>query len=84
MHYITMVTGECHWSDLPLIKKMMTGCRSLFPVVSYAFTIVPSFCGGQIGFVLASWNKVSVCECVCVCVCTCTVVSRKYAPLLQS
>ena len=66
MHYITMVTGECHWSDLPLIKKMMTGCRSLFPVVSYTFTIVPSFCGGQIGFVLASLNKVSVFECVCV------------------
>ena len=32
-HYIiiTMVTGECQWSDLPLIKKMMTGCQSLFP-----------------------------------------------------
>ena len=30
-HYIiiTMVTGECQWSDRPLIKEMMTGCRSL-------------------------------------------------------
>ena len=46
----------------------MTVCRSLFPVVSYAFTTIPSYCGGQIGFVLASLNMV---RCVCVCVYVC-------------
>ena len=59
-HYIiiTMVTGECQWSDLPLIKKMMTGCQSLFPIVRYAFTTIPTYPNGQIGMVLASINKV--------------------------
>ena len=59
-HYIiiTMVTGECQWSDLPLIKKMMTGCQSLYPVVRYAFTTIPTYPNGQIGMVLASINKV--------------------------
>ena len=55
---ITMVTGERQWSDLPLIKKMMTGCQSLFPVVRYAFTTIPTYPNGQIGMVLASINKV--------------------------
>ena len=57
---ITMVTGECQWSDLPLVKRMMTGCRSLFPVVGYAFTTIPTYPSGQIGMVLASMNKVRV------------------------
>ena len=55
---ITMVTGECQWSDLPLIKKMMTGCQSLSPIVRYAFTTIPTYPNGQIGMVLASINKV--------------------------
>ena len=39
-HYIiiTMVTGECKWSDLPVFKSMMTGCQSLFP----------AFCGSPL------------------------------------
>ena len=61
---VTMVTGECQWSDLPLIKKMMTGCRSLFPVVRYAFTTIPTYPNGQIGMVLASLNMVRLCDCV--------------------
>ena len=56
--YVCVCTGECQWGDLPLIKKMMTACHSLFPVVRYSFTTIPSFCGGQVGFVLASLNKV--------------------------
>ena len=55
--------------DLPLIKKMMTACHSLFPVVSYAFTTVPSYCGGQVGFVLATLSKVSMYAHSCVRAC---------------
>ena len=64
---VTMVTGECQWSDLPLIKKMMTGCQSLFPVVRYAFTTIPTYPNGQIGMVLASLNMVRLCDCVYTC-----------------
>ena len=67
--HLNVCTGECQWGDLPLIKKMMTACRSLFPVVSYAFTTVPSYCGGQVGFVLASLNKVSMYAHICVHAC---------------
>ena len=63
--YVCVCTGECQWGDLPLIKKMMTACHSLFPVVRYSFTTIPSYCGGQVGFVLASLNKVrGVCVCM--------------------
>jgi len=67
---VTMVTGECQWLDLPLIKTVLTGCRSLFPVVRYAFTTIPTYPSGQIGFVLASLNKVRY-VCVGVWVCGC-------------
>ena len=61
-HYIiiTMVRGKCQWSDLPLIKRMMTGCRSLFPTMRFAFTTIPTYSNGQIGMVLASLNTVRV------------------------
>ena len=72
--HLCICTGECQWGDLPLIKKMMTACRSLFPVVNYAFTTVPSYCGGQLGFVLASLSKVKR-VCVCVYVHTCAYIS---------
>ena len=63
--YVTYVCagGECQWGDLPFIKQLMTTCYSLFPVVKYYFTIIPSYSGGQIGLVLASLNEV---RCVCV------------------
>ena len=66
-HYIiiTMVTGECQWSDLPLIKEMMTGCRSL-PSHEVRLHHHPNiqiwYLNGQIGMVLASLNRVRLCE----------------------
>lgn len=78
--YVCVCTGECQWGDLPLIKKMMTACHSLFPVVRYSFTTIPSYCGGQVGFVLASLNKVR-CVCVCVHVVINTSLLFSYTPL---
>lgn len=46
--------GECLWLHLPLIKELNTFTKTLFPVVEYAYTTIPTYPSGQIGFVLCS------------------------------
>lgn len=46
--------GECLWLHLPLIKGLNTFTKTLFPVVEYASTTIPTYPSGQISFVLAS------------------------------
>nr|XP_020637643.1 spermidine synthase [Pogona vitticeps] len=48
--------GECQWLHLDLIKEMRQFCKSLFPVVEYAFCTIPTYPSGQIGFMLCSKN----------------------------
>ncbi|KAI9530920.1 spermidine synthase isoform X2 [Gymnodraco acuticeps] len=48
--------GECQWLHLELIKEMRTFCKTLFPVVDYAYTTIPTYPSGQIGFMLCSTN----------------------------
>lgn len=36
-------------------------CKSLFPVVAYAYCSIPTYPSGQIGFMLCSKNPVSRC-----------------------
>ena len=51
--------GECQWLHLDLIKEMRHFCKSLFPVVDYAYCTIPTYPSGQIGFMLCSKNPVS-------------------------
>ena len=51
--------GECQWLHLDLIRSSISSCRQVFPVVCYAFTTIPSYPSGQIGFLLASNDKVT-------------------------
>lgn len=46
--------GECLWLHLPLIKELNTFTKTIFPTVEYAYTTIPTYPSGQIGFVLAS------------------------------
>jgi spermidine synthase len=46
--------GECLWLHLPLIKELNTFTKTIFPTVEYAFTTIPTYPSGQIGFVLCS------------------------------
>ncbi|XP_037674720.1 spermidine synthase isoform X2 [Choloepus didactylus] len=48
--------GECQWLHLDLIKEMRLFCKSLFPVVDYAYCTIPTYPSGQIGFMLCSKN----------------------------
>uniref|UniRef100_A0A673UFG5 Spermidine synthase n=1 Tax=Suricata suricatta TaxID=37032 RepID=A0A673UFG5_SURSU len=51
-----MGLGECQWLHLDLIKEMRQFCKSLFPVVAYAYCSIPTYPSGQIGFMLCSKN----------------------------
>ena len=42
------------WLHLDLIKSMMDFCRGLFGNVGYAFTTIPTYPSGQIGFLVSS------------------------------
>lgn len=46
--------GECLWVHLPLISALRKATRTLFPTVEYAFTTIPTYPCGQIGFTMAS------------------------------
>ncbi|XP_072174934.1 spermidine synthase-like [Diadema setosum] len=48
--------GESPWLHLSLIKTMQTFCRTLFPVVDYAVTSIPTYPSGCIGFTLCSMS----------------------------
>lgn len=56
--------GECQWLHLDLIKEMRHFCKSLFPVVDYAYCSIPTYPSGQIGFMLCSKNPVSWGDCL--------------------
>ncbi|CAF0768179.1 unnamed protein product [Adineta steineri] len=49
--------GECIWLDLPLIKKLMTISRHLFPSVGYANVSTPTYPCGALGFIVCSLNE---------------------------
>ncbi|KAJ2515218.1 putrescine aminopropyltransferase [Coemansia sp. RSA 2049] len=51
---IVSAQGECQWLDLPLIKSVTKFARDIFPVVKYAYTTIPTYTSGQIGFVLCA------------------------------
>jgi spermidine synthase len=50
--------GECIWLDLPLIKRLMTIARRLFPSVAYGNVSTPTYPSGALGFVVCSLDEV--------------------------
>ena len=55
-----LFVGECLWLHIDLIKGMQDFCRGLYPVVDYAYTTIPTYPSGQIGFILCGLNPVSI------------------------
>ncbi|CAM9103585.1 unnamed protein product [Choristocarpus tenellus] len=51
---IIATQGECLWLHLQFISTVLSACADLFTTVDYAFTTIPSYPSGQIGFILAS------------------------------
>ncbi|KAI9830873.1 MAG: putrescine aminopropyltransferase [Phylliscum demangeonii] len=46
--------AENQWLHLSLITKLARVCRSVFPTVAYAYTTIPTYPSGQIGFMVCS------------------------------
>lgn len=46
--------AECLWLHLPLIKELVSTVGKIFPVAEYAFTTIPTYPSGQIGFLVCS------------------------------
>jgi spermidine synthase len=53
---VVCTQGECTWLHLQLIERVMRDAKGLYPTVDYAYSCVPTYPNGQIGFVLASRN----------------------------
>ena len=49
--------AECQWLHKKVITDLYATCRSIFPNVRYAFTTIPSYPSGQIGFMVCSRDK---------------------------
>ena len=56
--FVTLLSGECVWLHMKLIKEMQDFCKELFPVVDYCFSTVPTYPSGQIGYTVCSLNPV--------------------------
>lgn len=48
LHY----SAENQWLHLKLIADLKKSCREVFPVVEYAYTTIPTYPSGQIGFMV--------------------------------
>lgn len=51
---LTITTAENQWLHLPLITKLKADCKEVFPTVEYAYTTIPTYPSGQIGFMICS------------------------------
>ena len=51
---VDSATAENQWLHLPLITQLKKDCRSIFPVAEYAYTTIPTYPSGQIGFMVCS------------------------------
>ncbi|OZJ05975.1 hypothetical protein BZG36_01214 [Bifiguratus adelaidae] len=54
---IISTQGECQWLHLDLIKEVKTFALDLFPKVEYAYSTVPTYPSGQIGYMICSLDK---------------------------
>lgn len=48
--------GECAWLHLKLIESVLRGLAPHFASVDYAYSGVPTYPSGQMGYVLATTN----------------------------
>lgn len=47
-----LIIAENQWLHLPLIADLKKSCGEVFPVAEYAYTTIPTYPSGQIGFMV--------------------------------
>lgn len=58
---IVCTQGESIWLHLDLIKPLVSSISQFFTTVEYAYTSIPTYPSGQIGFIIAGKNR-GVCK----------------------
>jgi spermidine synthase len=56
---IVCTQGESVWLHLDIIKPLMDSIRQTYSTVEYAYTTIPTYPSGQIGFIIAGKNRAS-------------------------
>lgn len=51
---IITTQAENIWLHMPIIKKLKQTCKKIFKVAEYAYTTIPTYPSGQIGFMVCS------------------------------
>eukprot|EP01039_Chlorochromonas_danica_P011815 gene11815-13305_t len=51
---VVITQGECQWLHLDLIRKVMGEIKDMFAQIKYAYTTIPTYPSGQIGFLVLS------------------------------
>ena len=59
---IVCTQGECMWLHLDLIRPLVQSISHKFTSVEYAYTTIPTYPSGQIGFIVAAKNKREGCQ----------------------
>lgn len=54
---IVCTQGESIWLHLDIIRPLIDSIKQTFSVVEYAYTTIPTYPSGQIGFIIASKNR---------------------------
>jgi spermidine synthase len=54
---IVCTQGECIWLHLDLIRPLITSISTFYTSVGYAYTTIPTYPSGQIGFILATKGR---------------------------
>ena len=52
-----ILTAENQWLHLALISDLKKSCKEVFPTVQYAYTTIPTYPSGQIGFMVCCKDK---------------------------
>ena len=54
---IVCTQGECMWLHLNLIKPLINSISQTYTSVEYAYTTIPTYPSGQIGFIVATKGR---------------------------
>ena len=57
---VVCTQGECQFLHAELIAKVMADAKAMYPVVDYAYSTVPTYPSGQIGYIIAHKGSGSV------------------------
>ena len=55
--FFLISTAENQWLHLSLIQSLKKSCSEVFPVAEYAYTTIPTYPSGQIGFMVCCKDK---------------------------